>query len=94
MDFTLDEQQTVIRDLARQILGREVTNERHRALEESDTWFDRSTWKVLADAGLIGAALPEAHGGLGLGFMGTALVMEEIGRTSAKAAVRRDCDRR
>jgi 3-oxocholest-4-en-26-oyl-CoA dehydrogenase beta subunit len=84
VDFTLDEQQTVVRDLARQILGDRASVERHRELESAGEWFDRDAWQALADAGLLGVAVPEAFGGLGLGFVETALVLEEQGRTVAK----------
>ena len=40
-------------------------------------------WKHLAAAGLTGIAVPEAHGGGGLGFLELAVVFEEIGRVVA-----------
>jgi 3-oxocholest-4-en-26-oyl-CoA dehydrogenase beta subunit len=84
VDFTLDEQQTVVRDLARQILGDRATVDAHRELEAAGEWFDRGTWQAFADAGLLGVTTTEAHGGLGLGMVEVALVLEEIGRTVAK----------
>jgi 3-oxocholest-4-en-26-oyl-CoA dehydrogenase beta subunit len=84
MDFTLDEQQQALRDLAVQILGDRATAETHKELEAAGEWFDRGTWKAFAEAGLLGVAVPEAHGGLGLGFMEIAVVCQEIGRTVAK----------
>ena len=84
MDFALNDEQTATRDLARQILGDLVTPERHKELEAAGEWFDQRAWRALADAGLLGIAIPEAHGGAGLGFLEIALVLEEIGRTVAK----------
>src|SRR5437764_11706736 len=84
MDFALNEEQEAVRDLARQILGDVATPERHRQLEVADEWIDRKAWEALAGAGLLGIALPAAHGGGGLGFLEVALVLEEIGRTVAK----------
>src|SRR4051812_30016282 len=40
-------------------------------------------WQRLADAGISGIAVPEAHGGGGLGFLELATVFEEVGRTVA-----------
>jgi alkylation response protein AidB-like acyl-CoA dehydrogenase len=37
-------------------------------------------WTALADAGLVGIALPESAGGGGLGIMELAVVLEEVGR--------------
>jgi len=84
MDFTFDEQQQALRDLAETILGDRATAETHKELEAQGEWFDRGTWKAFADAGLLGVAVPEAKGGLGLGFMEIAVVCTEIGRTVAK----------
>src|SRR5260221_4048219 len=84
MDFSLSEEQEAIRSLARQILSDLVSPERHKELEADDQWFDRKAWSALADAGLLGIAAPEAHGGSGLGFLEVALVLEEVGRTVAK----------
>jgi alkylation response protein AidB-like acyl-CoA dehydrogenase len=84
MDFSLSEEQHATRDLAKQILGDLMTPERHRELEKAGEWTDPKVWSALADAGLLGIALPEAHGGAGLGFLEVALVLEEVGRTAAK----------
>src|SRR5712691_8063261 len=84
MDFALNEEQEAVRDLARQILGDVATPERHRQLEVADEWIDRKAWEALADAGLLGIALPAEHGGGGLGFLEAALVLAEVGRTVAK----------
>jgi alkylation response protein AidB-like acyl-CoA dehydrogenase len=84
MDFSLSEEQEATRSLARQILTDLVTPERHKELEAQGQWLDRKAWSALADAGLLGIAAPEAHGGSGLGFLEVALVLEEIGRTVAK----------
>jgi alkylation response protein AidB-like acyl-CoA dehydrogenase len=84
MDFSLNEEQQATRELARQILGDLVTPERHKELEAAGEWLDTKAWSALGDAGLLGIAVPEAHGGAGLGFLEVALVLEEIGRTVAK----------
>jgi alkylation response protein AidB-like acyl-CoA dehydrogenase len=84
MDFSLSDEAQATRDLARQILGDLMTAERHRELEKAGEHFDAKVWSALADAGLLGIAVPEVHGGAGLGFLEAALVLEEIGRTTAK----------
>src|SRR3954470_17643363 len=42
--------------------------------------FGHGLWKQFAELGLTGIAIPESHGGLGLGATEAALVLEEIGR--------------
>ena len=42
--------------------------------------FGHDLWKQFAELGLTGIAIPESHGGLGLGATEAALVLEEIGR--------------
>ena len=37
-------------------------------------------WKRFGELGLTGIAIPESHGGLGLGATEAALVLEEVGR--------------
>ncbi len=80
MDFGFDDDQEALRDLARQILDDHVTNERLKELEAGGDGVDHDTWKRLADAGIVGIALPEDRGGGGLGFVEAAIALEEIGR--------------
>jgi 3-oxocholest-4-en-26-oyl-CoA dehydrogenase beta subunit len=84
MDFSLSEDQQAIADLAKQILGDQATHERQRALEKSGgPRFDRELWAQVAEAGLLGVPVPEAHGGAGMGFLEVAAVLEHVGRTTA-----------
>lgn len=84
MDFSFTDEQQAIAALAKQILTDGATPERLRQLERSGGHrFDRDLWRRLAEAGLVGIAVPEAHGGGGLGFVELMLVLEQIGRTTA-----------
>lgn len=83
MDFTLTTGQDDLGGLTRQILTDHVTPERLREFDDSDTRFDRALWVELAKAGILAAALPEAVGGSGLGFLEQCSVLIEIGRTIA-----------
>ena len=67
MDFALNEEQLAISELAGQVIGDASTNERLRELEKADgPRFDAALWASLADTGILGAFLPEEHGGAGL----------------------------
>ena len=81
MDFSFTEEQETVRDLAARIFTDLATHERLRELESEPDGerFDRKLWSELAAAGLLGIALPEEVGGAGLGFLETALVVEQRG---------------
>jgi len=83
MDFSFSEEQRELQNLAKQILEGELSIERLKEIDASSEHFDRALWAKLADAGLLGVAVPEAHGGLGYGFLEAALVLEQVGRTVA-----------
>jgi acyl-CoA dehydrogenase len=84
MDFSLSDDQQAIGNLASQILTDRATHERQREIETSGApRFDRELWRAMADAGLLGIAAPEAHGGSGLGFLEVAVILEQIGRYTA-----------
>lgn len=83
MDFSLNEIQQDIANLAGQILRGAATPERLKALEAGGQRLDRELWAELVDAGLAAVAIPELRGGAGLGFFETCLVLEQVGRTVA-----------
>jgi alkylation response protein AidB-like acyl-CoA dehydrogenase len=82
MDFTQNEAERELADLARKILTDRLTPERLRAVEAGDG-FDRALWADLAGAGILSAALPETLGGAGLGLLAQCCVLTELGRAVA-----------
>jgi 3-oxocholest-4-en-26-oyl-CoA dehydrogenase beta subunit len=84
VDFDLTDEQRATAELAAKLLGDKSTPEALRALDHADDLrFDRDLWRAMADAGLLGIALPVEHGGAGLGLMELCLVLEEVGRRTA-----------
>lgn len=85
MDFLITEEQQALADLAREILGDLVTHERLVELETQHPGevFDEVLWRRMAEAGLVGIAVPEEHGGGGLGMVELGLLLEECGRAVA-----------
>ena len=77
----------MVRDLARDILAKEVDTDRLKAAEKAASWHDARLWSTLADAGLLGIAVDEAHGGMGLGLLELCTLLEEIGRVVAPVHV-------
>jgi len=84
MDFSFTDEQQAAGELAAQILDDRVTHESLRVLERLDApRFDRDTWAAVAEAGLLGIAVPESAGGAGLGLVELARILEVVGRTAA-----------
>ncbi len=87
MDFSLTDEQQSVRELAGRIFGDLSDHEHLKKAEQTDDRFDRALWRALADAGLLGMAVPEDWGGAGLGFVEACIVVEEAGRAAAAAPV-------
>ncbi len=83
MDFSFTPEQDEAAELAAKILGDRATNERQKAVEAGGSRFDAELWRELDEAGLLSLAVPEEHGGAGLGLIELARVLVEVGRTLA-----------
>jgi hypothetical protein len=81
VDFTLSDEQQLIRQTARAFCDAEVAP--HAAEWDRTETIDREIVAKLAGLGFLAAALPEEHGGLGLDLVSYALVVEEIGRADS-----------
>lgn len=79
MDFTLTEDHRAVADLADRIL-REHGDPARLTAVEADGGVDADAWQALADTGLLAVALPEEHGGSGLGWLAVHLLCEAGGR--------------
>ncbi|MCQ3808255.1 MAG: acyl-CoA dehydrogenase family protein [Acidimicrobiaceae bacterium] len=83
MDFRLSDEEQAISDLTAQILGDKSTHERLCALTADDDRIDAEAWAALAQSGVLGAAVPTEYGGLGLGFLATAMALQQVGATAS-----------
>ncbi|MGI8331046.1 acyl-CoA dehydrogenase family protein [Actinomadura scrupuli] len=83
MDFNLTDDQKELDGLATDLLAREATAGRLETHEKSGAPYDRALWKALAQAGLLGIALPEESGGAGLGAVELAVVLRAVGAHAA-----------
>ena len=82
MSLLLNEEQSMLRDSARSFMAEQAPVAQLRALRDANdqAGFSREVWAKFAELGFTGILIPEAHGGLGLGFVEAGTVMEEIGR--------------
>ncbi|MEK6278637.1 MAG: acyl-CoA dehydrogenase family protein [Actinomycetota bacterium] len=79
MYFDLNDEQQQIKRTAKEFLASRYKSERIRELIETDDGFEQSDWQEMAELGWPGLALPEEHGGQGLGIVELAAVFEEMG---------------
>lgn len=79
MEFRFTEEQAMIADTVQAFFAEHATSARTRAAMAGDG-IDRELWRALAqELGLAGIALPEAHGGAGLGMVEFAILAEAAG---------------
>ena len=83
MNFDFSESQEAVAGLAEQVFTGSAGADRVAEVERTDERFDRELWAALAASDLLGVAIGEEHGGLGLGMVETALVLREQGRRVA-----------
>jgi alkylation response protein AidB-like acyl-CoA dehydrogenase len=74
-----------MRETFTRFLGEESTMERVRAALPSG--FDQALWTGLAELGAFSLRVPQEAGGLGLGLLDAAVLMEEVGRTLASGPI-------
>ena len=86
-NFGLDDDQLALRDMLRRFVDAECARDLMRAAAESEEGFARHQWQGLGDLGVLGLAVPETHGGGGLGPVDLALAMEILGRAVVPAPV-------
>lgn len=78
MDYSLTEEQVMIRDLARKIAVEKIKPVRAEYDEKEQ--FPWDIVKILADSDLMGIYIPEQYGGTGGGIMELCLATEELSR--------------
>jgi alkylation response protein AidB-like acyl-CoA dehydrogenase len=85
MDFDLSADQQALREAARELLAAAASMDRVRAVMGAPEGHDPVLWKQIAEQGWLALEVAAADGGLGLSFVETAVLAEEIGRHVAPA---------
>ncbi|MBY8821027.1 acyl-CoA dehydrogenase family protein [Sphingomonas colocasiae] len=79
MHFAFTDEQAMIAETAKAFFAENATSERTRAAMAADG-IDRALWQAFTgELGLAGVALPEGHGGVGLGMVEFAILAEQAG---------------
>ena len=81
----LNEEQKMLRDSAKEFIDREVVPQKER-FEKKDYAFTEEVMRKLGEMGLLGIAVPESYGGLGMGFVTTMLACDYISGVTGSLA--------
>jgi butyryl-CoA dehydrogenase len=85
MDFQLNEQQTLVRDMAKSFAEAELLPRASKM--DKQGFIDPDIFEKMGELGLWGLTIPESHGGAGMGNVELAIVLEEINRACASTGV-------
>jgi alkylation response protein AidB-like acyl-CoA dehydrogenase len=81
LDFT--DEQDMLREMVRGLLGQYASNEQIRALEDDPTGYSADLWAQLRELDLLGLLLPAEYGGSEMSMLEGVIVYEELGRALA-----------
>lgn len=80
MQFGLSESQQILKNSARRFFAAECPAAEVRRLIETETAYDAALWNKMAEQGFLGIVFPDEFGGMGLGLVEMAALVEEMGR--------------
>ncbi|MGA0612913.1 acyl-CoA dehydrogenase family protein [Caldimonas sp. KR1-144] len=80
MDFDYTDEQEQLRDAVRRWVDKGYGFERRQQIVKKQGGFSAEAWTEMAELGLMGLAVSDAHGGMGFGPVEAMVVMEELGR--------------
>ena len=84
MNFDFSEDQKFLGNEARKFLEAECPMTAVRlVLNDDDVSHNETVWNKVVEMGWLGTAIPEEHGGLGLGLLEVCVLAEEMGRVLA-----------
>src|SRR5215472_19215174 len=83
MNFDFSDDQKMLKDQAHKFLSEQCTTKTVRKVFEGKEHYDAALWKAIGEMGWTGTAIPEAYGGLGLGYLELCVIAEELGRALA-----------
>jgi alkylation response protein AidB-like acyl-CoA dehydrogenase len=87
VDFELSDDQQALRDAARELLDGRSASAQVRAFADSGAPFDAELWKAMIEQGWTGIAVAESDGGVGLGWVEVAVLLEQVGAHVAPAPI-------
>src|SRR5262245_18305015 len=83
MDFDFSHEQKALAEEVRKVLDREGGIALARKCLDDGQAYSEHLWKLAGELGWCGIAIPEKHGGLGIGYFELCLIAEQLGRSLA-----------
>jgi alkylation response protein AidB-like acyl-CoA dehydrogenase len=83
VDFSLSEEQEMLRSTSRSFLERECPVSLVREVEEDERGYSPELWHKMAELGWLGLVFSEEYGGSGGSFLDLTILLEEMGRSLA-----------
>ncbi len=83
LDLDFDQEQELLRQTVRDVLGRHCPLEVVRAMEDDPVGYPPALWIQLGELDLIGLLLPEQYGGSAMSLVEGVALYEELGRALA-----------
>jgi alkylation response protein AidB-like acyl-CoA dehydrogenase len=80
MDFTLNDDQRMLRDTVERLVAKDYGFEQRKAYAREAGGYGAAMWARFAELGLLALPFPSGHGGLDGGAVDVMLVMEALGR--------------
>jgi alkylation response protein AidB-like acyl-CoA dehydrogenase len=87
VDFELTADQEALREAARDLLASRSSPEVVRKAVDAGGRPDDALWRAMVDQGWCGIAVPEDDGGVGLGWVEAAVLLEQVGASVAPAPI-------
>lgn len=80
MNFTLSEEQEMLKNSARDFLTSKFPKKVVKELEATETGYSPEVWREMAELGWMGLVFPEKYGGANMTLLDLAVLLEEMGR--------------
>jgi len=81
VDFSLNEEQEMLKTTARDFLEKECPVSLVRDMEEDEKGYSPELWRKMAELGWLGLVFPEEYGGGGGDFLDLTVLLGEMGRS-------------
>jgi acyl-CoA dehydrogenase len=85
MEFELQEDQRILRDMARDFAAKEIAPRAKR--HDKEERIDPDLFGMIGEMGFWGLSIPEEYGGFDAGNLGLAIVLEELNHACASTGV-------
>ena len=85
MDFELTDDQVALREAAADLLDAKASSRQVRSVVDAGGGYHPGLWSAMAEQGWLGIEVPEEAGGVGLGFVEAAVLLEQVGAHVAPA---------